>query len=162
MRRQFAAISLLCAAPLCIANGEVNTGTTQDEARLKEIKTTVWPTFYRSQDVDGLGRFLASTFVNIAPDGNVSTREAELRSVAENSWNPVNFRYVVKRIDWHGVNLVTVTGHGMSERTDEQGKPCLHSYTSSNLLRRTQDTEYGWQALSSHVSGIGCAPLKAK
>ncbi len=161
MRRQFAAISLLCAAPLCIANVSAPTGTAEDEARLKEIKTTVWPAFYRSQNVDGLSHFLAPTFVNISPDGNASTREAELKGVTENAWNPVNFRYIVKRIDWHGANLVTVTGHGMSERTDDKGKPCLHSYTSSNLLKRAPGSEHGWQALSSHVSGIRCDALPA-
>ncbi|WP_164116411.1 DUF4440 domain-containing protein [Sphingorhabdus sp. Alg239-R122] len=161
MRKRLLVISLLCAAPLCTANSGTVAATAQDEARLKEIKTTVWPAFYRSQDVDGLGRFLAPTFINISPDGNASTREAELKGVAENTWDPVNFRYVVKRIDWHGANLVTVTGRGISERTGDNGKPCLHSYTSSNLLKRAPDTQYGWQALSSHVSGIRCDVLPA-
>lgn len=127
-----------------------------DEAQLRHIKTETWPGFYREQDVEGLSAYLAPGFVNIAPDGSASERAAEISWVAENQWNPTNFRYVVDRIDWFGPDLAMVTGRGLSERTDEDGRPCDHSYASTNMVRRAPDSALGWQALASHVSGTRC------
>lgn len=127
-----------------------------DEAQLRHIKTQVWPGYYRNQDVEGLSAYLGPGFVNIAPDGSASEREAEIAWVAANEWNPTNFRYVVDRIDWFGPDLVMVTGRGLSERTDEQGRPCDHSYASTNMVRRAQESPVGWHALASHVSGTQC------
>jgi hypothetical protein len=128
----------------------------RDEAELTRIKTEVWPGFYRRQDAAGLASFLAPTFVNIAPDGSVTERASEIAWVRENSWNPKNFRYTVKRFAWINDDLVVVIGRGESDRADDAGKPCRHSYTSSNLLRRAAGAPHGWQALSSHVSGDQC------
>jgi hypothetical protein len=133
-----------------------------DEAALRRIKAETWPGFYRTQDVEGLGRFLADSFINIGPDGTVETRAAALDRVRSNAWTAVNFVYAVERIDWHGDDLVTVTGRGTSERTTTDGRPCRHRYVSSNLLRRAPDRPHGWQALSSHVSGVSCTPMQAE
>lgn len=128
----------------------------RDASTLRQIKTTVWPTFYREQDIDGLSAFLAPDFVNIAPDGTVTPRAQELESVAETAWNPANFRYEVQRIAWVDADTVLVVGEGTSDRTDDGGEPCRHRYTSSNLLKRAPDSELGWQAHASHVSGVRC------
>ena len=141
------------------AQGHADTGAERqrDEAQLKHIKTEVWPGFYRRQDAAGLGAFLAPTFVNIAPDGAVTERAAELDGVRQFPWNPKNFRYTIQRFAWLSDDLVVIIGRGESDRTDDSGKPCRHSYASSNLLRRTAGAPLGWQALSSHVSGDQCA-----
>ena len=130
---------------------------TADEAQLREIKTQTWPDFYRNQDVEGLSAYLAPGFVNISPDGTVTTREEEIAGVAAEAWNPTNFRYLVDRIDWFGPDLALVIGRGLSDRTDDGGQPCSHSYASTNLIRRTPTSPTGWRALASHVSGLTCA-----
>ena len=129
-----------------------------DEASLTRIKTETWPGFYRRQDADGLAGFLAPPFVNIAPDGTVTPRSEELAAVRANPWNPRNFQYVVDRIVWLTPDLALVVGRGASDRSGEDGRPCRHSYASSNLLVRAADAPLGWRALSSHVSGATCVP----
>jgi len=129
-----------------------------DEAALSRIKTELWPSFYKDQDADGLAGLLDEAFVNIAPDGSVTPRAEELDGVRKYPWNPVNFRYVVERFVWLGDDLVIVVGRGESDATGEDGKPCRHSYASSNLLTRAADAALGWRALSSHVSGVECTP----
>lgn len=152
MRTMIAAIAFVLLTPAVHADDRK-----ADEAAIREIKATHWPNFYRNQDTAGLGAFLAPEFVNIAPDGAVTPRAEELAWVRNNAWGPANFRYTVTRIDWFGSDLALVTGKGASDRTNGEGKPCQHSYVSSNLLRRAPGTALGWQALSSHVSGDACA-----
>lgn len=127
-----------------------------DEAHLRQVKQEAWPGFYRAQDVEGLGAFLAEDFANIAPDGSVTERQAELDWVAANEWNPDNFRYEVKHFHWLDSDNVLVVGEGSSDRTDDGGRPCRHLYASSNLLTRAPDAPLGWQARYSHVSGDRC------
>jgi hypothetical protein len=130
-----------------------------DEAALKRIKTEVWPNFYRRQDAKGLDAFLDPAFVNIAPDGQLTTKAEELEGVRAEPWNPKNFRYTIKNFVWLNDDLVVVVGRGESDRTDGAGKPCRHGYASSNLLKRAPGAALGWRALSSHVSGDACTPL---
>jgi hypothetical protein len=146
-------LALAALAPAAIADRRP-----ADEAAIRHIKTEVWPSYYRNQDVAGLGAFLADEFVNIAPDGTVTPKAEELASVRKNAWSPANFRYTIKRIDWLSADLALVIGEGASDREDDKGKPCRHRYASSNLLRRAPDSPLGWQALSSHVSGDSCTP----
>ncbi|WP_417610046.1 DUF4440 domain-containing protein [Parasphingorhabdus sp.] len=159
MRRAFYALPLLVFAISAPTKAETTQDRQADEKQLRHIKSTLWPGYYRDQNIDGLRDFLASSFVNIGPDGSAVEKDEELAALAGDPWNPVNFRYVVDRLDWHGEDLVTITGRGMSERTNRDGSTCLHSYASSNLLRRAEATKAGWQALSSHVSGVECNPL---
>ena len=148
-----AGIAVIAAAPAAASD------RAEDEAALTLIKTQTWPGFYRGQDADGLGAFLDPAFVNIGPDGSVSTRADELTWVRSTPWNPANFRYEVERFVWLKDDLVIVIGKGLSERQDDNGEACEHSYTSSNLLERAPGTANGWRALSSHVSGLSCDPL---
>ncbi|MBL9097728.1 MAG: nuclear transport factor 2 family protein [Alphaproteobacteria bacterium] len=130
-----------------------------DEARLRHIKLEAWPAFYRTQDAKGLAGFLDSVFVNVGPDGSLTTRAEELDAVRAQPWNPKNFRYTIQHFVWMNDDLVLVVGRGESERTGEDGKPCRHGYASSNLLKRAADTPLGWRALMSHVSGVACTPM---
>ncbi len=147
-----AALSLVAGA----ASAKSATDHAVDEAVITLIKTETWPDFYRKQDADGLSSFLDEAFVNIAPDGSVTPRNEELQGVREFPWNPVNFSYTVEKIVWLKDDLVIIVGRGASDRTNDEGEPCRHSYTSSNLLERAADAPLGWRALSSHVSGVGC------
>lgn len=131
----------------------------QDEAWLRHIKMETWPTFYRTQDAKGLAAFLDPVFVNVGPDGSLSTRAEELEGVRAQPWNPKNFRYTVQHFVWMSDDLVLVVGRGESERMGEDGKPCRHGYASSNLLKRAADAPLGWRALMSHVSGVACTPM---
>ena len=145
----FMSVATICAMPV---------DREADEEKIATIKSEVWPSLYRNQDVEGLGEFLAPSFVNLGPDGSAESREQSLAWVASHEWNPENFTYSIERFDWFSDDLVLVSGKGRSDRTDETGEPCRHEYFSSNLLRRAPETDLGWQALNSHVSGIGCEP----
>jgi len=160
MYRAFYAVPLMFLAIPAQGNTEAKQDRQADERQLTHIKTNIWPGYYRDQDTEGLRDFLASSFVNIGPDGAAVVKREELAAVAGEPWNPVNFRYVVDRMDWHGDDLVTITGRGMSDRRNSDGSTCLHSYASSNLLRREEGIKIGWQALSSHVSGVECKPME--
>jgi hypothetical protein len=129
-----------------------------DETTLIRIKTEVWPNFYLRQEAKDLDAFLDPAFVNIAPDGQLTTKAEELEGVRAKPWNPKNFRYTIKNFVWLSDDLVIVVGRGESDRTDGAGKPCRHGYASSNLLKRAPDSALGWRALSSHVSGDACTP----
>ncbi len=127
-----------------------------DEAALTAIKTETWPGYYRTQNAGGLAAFLDPSFVNIGPDGSISTRADELKGVEAAPWTPSNFRYEIGNFVWLKDDLVIVIGRGVSDRQDDEGRPCEHSYTSSNLLQRAADAPNGWRALSSHVSDEKC------
>ncbi len=153
-----AAALLLCATLIAAPDAFAQSGRAADEAALTRIKTEIWPGYYRGQDAEGLGKFLAGAFVNIGPDGSVSTRDAEIDWVRENAWSPANFRYTINKFVWLNDDLVIIVGRGESDRTNEDGAPCRHSYASSNLLERAPQSPNGWRALSSHVSGDQCDP----
>ncbi|MGE0597354.1 MAG: DUF4440 domain-containing protein [Hyphomonadaceae bacterium] len=150
MQRGLLLAAMLALAPPAWAQSEA------DVAQLTRIKTEIWPSFYRTQDVEGLAAFLAAPFVNIGPEGGVQTRAEALEDVRANAWMPANFQYVIERIVWLDGDHAIVVGRGESDRTDPAGAACRHRYTSSNLLRRAPEAPQGWQALSSHVSGVGC------
>lgn len=158
MRKAFYSMLPIILAIPTLGNAEVKQDRQLDEQQLRHIKTVAWPGFYRSQNAEGLGDFLDDSFVNIGPDGSAVSKSEELAAIAGELWNPVNFRYVVDRIDWHDNDLVTIIGRGTSDRTNSDGTACSHSYASSNLLRRAEGTKMHWKALSSHVSGVACTP----
>ncbi|XBQ15159.1 MAG: DUF4440 domain-containing protein [Oceanicaulis sp.] len=149
---------MFTAALLALAAAAQPSERAADEAALVHIKTIVWPAFYAEQDVAGLDGFLAPGFVTFAPDGAATTRADALASVTAAPWTPTDFTYTVERLDWHGPDLVEVSGFGRSLRETAEGEPCRHSYFSSNRLVRAPEAVHGWRALSSHVSGVGCEP----
>ncbi|WP_425409173.1 nuclear transport factor 2 family protein [Hyphococcus sp.] len=138
------------------ASAETTPDRKADEAALSTIKLETWPEFFRTQDADGLGAFLDPAFVIIGPDGALTTRSETLDGVRAAPWTPSNFRYEIGSFAWLNDNLVIIVGKGNSDREDDEGRPCAHSYTSSNLLERAPDTPTGWRALSSHVSNVQC------
>lgn len=142
-------VALVLAAGLSLA-GPTAAGCGDQEATLRDIKLKVWPGFYRAQDVEGLGRFLAPGFRSVAGDGSITTREEELKWLAANPWRPQAFSYTISSIACPAPDTAVIIGTGRSTRTDRDGKRRVGSYVSSNLFVRG---EAGWRAAASHISG---------
>lgn len=127
-------VAFCFAAPLAASE--------DDEATLRELKTTLWNQAYRNQDVELLDRILHETFVVITDSGDVSTKQGELDYIANNQWDPGEFKYIIDRLDIYDGKFAIVSGRGIASE---------YSYTSSNVLIKEDGR---WQAVSSHVSGI--------
>lgn len=112
-----------------------------DESVLRHFKTVLWPRAYRTQDVELLDRLLHDSFDMVDHAGNRSTKADELDYVAENEWDPGDFRYDIERLTIYGDTAI-VAG---------RGEATTYSYRSSNVLIR-DGTD--WRAVSSHVSGF--------
>ncbi len=131
-------------------------------AALTEIKIKEWPSYYKNQDADGLAAFLSKDFVFITDDGSRSNYEQEVDWVRNNPWSGADnddFVYHVQDIVLQSDTVAIIYGEGTSTRTSDDGKPCRHSYWSSNTLR----IEAGrWKPTFSHVSGVKCEPLEGE
>ena len=134
--RSFLLLLTLVASFSVLANPDPD----DDEATLRHIKTTLWPTAYRTQDTELLGRLLHDSFQMIDNAGNRSNKAKELDWIATNQWNPGEFEYRIERLDIYGDTAI-VDGTGIAEN---------YRYKSSNVLIRENGE---WRAISSHVSG---------
>jgi len=112
-----------------------------DDERLIEIKTKLWPTAYKTQNEELLGSILHSSFQMIDVDGSRSTREKELDYVRNNKWDPGEFTYVIERLDIYEDRFAIIDGKGDAEK---------YTYTSSNVFIKENGE---WKAVASHVSG---------
>lgn len=112
-----------------------------DEEKLREIKTNLWPTAYKTQNAELLGSILHSSFQMIDADGGRSNREKELNWVRNNKWDPGEFSYVIERIDIYEDRFAIVDGTGNAEK---------YTYKSSNVFIKENED---WKAIASHVSG---------
>lgn len=119
-----------------------NTGSADDEAALREIKTVLWPRAYRTGDADLLDRLLDDSFEMFDGDGNRSTKADELDYVRNNKWDPGTFEYRIERLSIYGDDIAIVAGTGIAE---------TYSYKSSNVLIKSDGR---WRAVASHVSGV--------
>lgn len=124
------------------------------EAELRTIKLERWPGYYRSQDVDGLRRFLADDFVSIDGRGRTATKAEELQWLAANPWQPSDFEYRITSITCPAPDLAIIIGEGRSIRS-RNGARERHIYVSSNIFIRGAD---GWKAALSHISGERTEP----
>lgn len=113
-----------------------------EEDHLRHLKTVLWPQAYRTQDVNLLDQILDDSFEMIGADGTRSNKEAELRFVADNKWNPSGFKYIVQRVSIYDHRFAIIDGHGDSD---------TYSYASSNVLIKRNGK---WKAIASHVSGF--------
>lgn len=134
MRFILLAIALLCSS--CYAP------TGDDEAALRHLKTVLWPTAYRTQDVALLDRLLHDSFEMIDADGNRSTKQQELEYVRNNAWDPGDFEYRIERLQIYRGTFAIIDGTGMARD---------YSYKSSNVLIKEGGE---WRAVASHVSGV--------
>jgi len=128
---------------------------------LRDIKINEWPSYYRTQDADGLANFLSRDFVFITDDGSRSNYIQEVDWVRNNPWSGAendDFVYHIEDIVLQSDQVAIIYGEGVSTRTTEAGEPCRHSYWSSNTLRLEDGR---WKPTFSHVSGVACTPLTA-
>ena len=117
------------------------TAAADDYAELRHLKTTLWPTAYRTQDVELLDRLLHDSFQMIDAEGNRSTKAKELEFVAKNAWDPGGFEYQIERLEIYDGSLAIIDGTGVASQ---------YTYKSSNVLIKEDGV---WKAIASHVSG---------
>lgn len=128
-----------------------------DIKALTQAKVVTWRALYYNQDADGLDAFLNNGFVLIGSKGKVSTKSQEVEFLRLNPWNgPDDFLYTIEGIIFTGRDGAVLYGQGTSTREDENGKPCAHSYSSSNTFKRVNGE---WRPSLSHVSGGSCEPI---
>ena len=113
-----------------------------DEATLRHFKTVLWPTAYRTQDVELLDRLLHDSFELIKVDGTRSSKRDELEYIKNNKWNPAEFQYRIDRLDIYSDSFAIVSGAGIA---------ATYRYKSSNVLIKEEGR---WRAVASHVSGF--------
>ncbi|MGJ3230202.1 MAG: nuclear transport factor 2 family protein [Oceanicaulis sp.] len=133
----------------------------QDDAELGRLKSETWPAIYRELDAAALDAFLDDRFLMLGAEGAVTTKAEELSWMrqAETSGQPEDFRFTIEDILYIGENAAIVFGEGASTRTTADGRPCAHSYHSSNTFIR-EDAR--WRPVFSHVSGARCTPIDAE
>jgi hypothetical protein len=117
-----------------------------DYETLRHFKTVLWPTAYRTQDVELLDRMLHDTFEMIDDSGNRSTKAKELEYIASNRWDPGTFEYRIERLHIYHDRFAVIDGTGIAER---------YTYKSSNFLIKENGE---WRAIASHVSGYREVP----
>ena len=118
-----------------------------DEKTLRHFKTVMWPTAYRTQDVELLDSMLHDTFEMIDAEGNRSTKAKELEYIANNRWDPGSFEYRIERLQIYQDRFAVIDGTGVAER---------YTYKSSNFLVKEAGE---WKAIASHVSGFRETPV---
>ena len=131
--------TILC---LLAVSATVHAQTADDEATLRHFKTVLWPQAYRTQDVELLNRMLDDSFEMIDDEGNRSSKQAELEYIANNAWNPGEFRYEIQRLDIYNGDTAIIDGQGVAEN---------YTYMSSNVLIKENGR---WKAVASHISGF--------
>jgi len=127
-----------------------------DVAALREAKLTAWPSFYRSNDADGLAGILADGFVALSDDGSSETKTEIVAWVRSNKWAGAanGFRYEIKDIAFYSDDIANVYGVGSYDGKAADGGACRMRYTSANIFVREQGR---WKPKFSHTSKAACA-----
>ena len=73
----------------------------------------LWPTAYRTQDVELLDSMLHETFEMIDAEGNRSTKAKELEYIANNRWDPGTFEYQIERLQIYQGRFAVIDGTGV-------------------------------------------------
>jgi ketosteroid isomerase-like protein len=143
---------MILAASLALATA----GSAADIAALRNAKLQDWARFYRTNDADGLSRFLADGFVALSDDGSVETKDQAVAWVRANKWaNADNdFRYEIRDIVFYGPNTANVYGTGSFNGKGADGAACRMRYTSANIFVRDGAR---WRPAFSHTSKAACA-----
>ncbi len=120
--------------------------TSADTLNLRKTKEILWPKSYHESNVRLLDSLLHESFQMIDQKGNWSSKEFELKWIAENEYKPDSFFYEIKRLDLYpnGTAVIAGTGHIFNDSIES-------TYESSNVLVKQED---GWKAILSHVSGV--------
>lgn len=121
-----------------------------DEVVLRHLKKVLWKKAYREQDTKLLDRILAPEFQVIYDDGSWSDKKGELERIRKNKPTYDSFVYTIKRLDIFENGTAIISGEGHVKGRNLEGS-YEYKYQSSNVLIKR---EGGWQAISSHVSGV--------
>ena len=129
-----------------------------DIKALTEAKVETWRQIYRDQDAAGLAEFLDDDFVFITGTGRIVTKNDEVTYLSENTIDmAADFKFHIEDIIFTSSDTAIVYGTGKSTRENDEGKPCAHSYKSSNTLIRKNGN---WHPVFSHVSGAKCETIE--
>ena len=113
-----------------------------DIEQLRQLKLTLWPQAYRTQDAALLNEILHPQFQMIDANGQTTSKSDELEYVRTQIWQAVNFSYRIDRLQVFSGHTAIISGRGDTD---------TYTYHSSNVLIKTAGR---WQAIASHVSGF--------
>jgi hypothetical protein len=120
-----------------------------DEAALREIKESLWPKAYFTQDTRLLGQILADEFQMYDDSGARSTKAKELAWIAKNKPGYDSLTFAIERLEIFNGNTAVVAGTGTIKGKDREGA-YTGTYKSTNIFVKRDGQ---WRAVASHVSG---------
>lgn len=144
------AVTLAVLLTFFIAWGQQPVPLNADEARLKYIKTVLWPKAYREQDVSLLDQILHPDFRRIDAEGNVTSKQEEIEYIKTHKPTYNSFRFEIERLEIFDGKFAVVSGLGVLLAESKDGKQETR-YRSSNHFIKEKGS---WRAVSSHVSGV--------
>lgn len=127
---------------LCLTGHTGLAAEATDLELLSELKLTLWPQAYRTQDVALLDRILHPQFQLIDANGQTTSKADELEYIQSHVWQAVNFTYRIDRLEVFNDHTAIISGRGETD---------TYRYHSSNVLIKMDGR---WQAIASHVSGF--------
>jgi ketosteroid isomerase-like protein len=125
------------------------TASPADEAALREIKVSLWPRAYFTQDTRLLGQILADEFQMYDDSGARSTKAEELAWIAKNKPGYDSLSFVIERLEIFNGDMAVVAGTGTIKGKDPEGA-YSGTYKSTNIFVKRHGQ---WRAVASHVSG---------
>ena len=134
--------TVLLSAIMCLTAHTSLAAAASDLEQLRQLKLTLWPQAYRTQDAALLDQILHPQFQMIDVNGKTTSKADELEYIKSNVWQAVNFSYRIDRLEVFGGHTAVISGRGETD---------TYSYHSSNVLIKNHGR---WQAIASHVSGF--------
>lgn len=124
--------------------------TEEDEAKLREFKTVLWPKAYADQDTALLNSMLHEDFEMVDDNGDKYTKADELEYISKYGPTYNEFDYEITRLDIFDNGTAVISGTGTMKGT-EGTEAYITTYKSSNVVIKVDGK---WKAISSHVSGV--------
>jgi len=134
--------TVLLSAIMCLTGHTALAAETSELEQLRQLKLTLWPQAYRTQDTALLEQILHPQFQLIDANGKTTSKADELEYIKSNAWQVVNFSYRIDRLEVFSGHTAVISGRGETD---------TYSYHSSNVLIKKDGR---WQAIASHVSGF--------
>lgn len=150
-----AIIITLCLLPVPGPPAASAQEPTTDEARLRHLKTVLWPKAYREQDVVLLARILHPDFRAIDAEGAVSGKADEIEYIRRHKPSYSSFRFDIERLEIFEGRFAVVSGVGVILNDGKEGKEETRYRSSNHFVKEGGD----WRAVSSHVSGVKTVSL---
>lgn len=124
--------------------------TPEDEAIVRNLKTTLLPNAYIEQDTARLNQLLHKDFQLVDDNGDTYTKTDEMEYVGNYGPSYSSFEFEVLRLNVFDNGTAMVFGKGTMKGTDDAGA-YITSYKSSDIFIKVEGQ---WKAISSHVSGV--------